>query len=196
MAVQKQDDQHEHTFSSYVRIQDVVLKTYLGRWTIWGEWRERVRDIRATSTTWRWWYIYTYSVVFIIKGFRTIVFIFIGISKRFGWYVLRPSSVSNSEIFILIVISTIFRPLFPGLLQGSNSGVFIFIVISITFRPISLPAFFRCLLHSGTYTELRITSFIESTGVTCSYSVSHNCVQVLLLTCSQVWTCNLQKIVS
>ena len=33
-AVQKQDDQHEHTFSSYVRIRDVVLKTYLGRWTI------------------------------------------------------------------------------------------------------------------------------------------------------------------
>ena len=34
MAVQKQDDQHEHTFSSYVRIRDVVLKTYLGRWMI------------------------------------------------------------------------------------------------------------------------------------------------------------------
>ena len=34
MAVQKQDDQHEHTFSSYVRIRDVVLKTYLRRWTI------------------------------------------------------------------------------------------------------------------------------------------------------------------
>ena len=34
MAVQKQDDQLERTFSSYVRIQDVVLKTYLGRWTI------------------------------------------------------------------------------------------------------------------------------------------------------------------
>ena len=34
MAVQKQDDQHEHTFSSYVRIRDVALKTYLGRWTI------------------------------------------------------------------------------------------------------------------------------------------------------------------
>ena len=31
MAVQKQDDQPEHTFSSYVRIRDVVLKTYLGR---------------------------------------------------------------------------------------------------------------------------------------------------------------------
>ena len=34
MAAQKQDDQHERTFSSYVRIRDVVLKTYLGRWTI------------------------------------------------------------------------------------------------------------------------------------------------------------------
>ena len=34
MAIKKQDDQHEHTSSSYVRIRDVVLKTYLGRWTI------------------------------------------------------------------------------------------------------------------------------------------------------------------
>ena len=31
LAAQKQDDQLEHTFSSYVRIQDIVLKTYLGR---------------------------------------------------------------------------------------------------------------------------------------------------------------------
>ena len=34
MAVQKQDDQHEHTFSSYVRQRDVVLKICLGLWTI------------------------------------------------------------------------------------------------------------------------------------------------------------------
>ena len=34
MAEQKQDDQHEYTFSSYVRIRDVVLKTCLRRWTI------------------------------------------------------------------------------------------------------------------------------------------------------------------
>ena len=33
-AVQKQEDQHEYTFSSYVRIRDVVLKTCLGKWTI------------------------------------------------------------------------------------------------------------------------------------------------------------------
>ena len=34
MGAQKQDDQLERTFSSYVRIQVVVLKTYLRRWTI------------------------------------------------------------------------------------------------------------------------------------------------------------------
>ena len=34
MAVQKQDDQHEHTFSSYVRIRDVIQKTCQRRWTI------------------------------------------------------------------------------------------------------------------------------------------------------------------
>ena len=34
MAVQKQDDQHEHSFSSYVRIRDIVLRTCLERWTI------------------------------------------------------------------------------------------------------------------------------------------------------------------
>ena len=34
MARQKQDDQLEHTFSSYVRIQDVALKTCQRRWTI------------------------------------------------------------------------------------------------------------------------------------------------------------------
>ena len=51
------------------------------------------------------------------------------------------------------------------------------------------------------FMELRTTSFIESTGVTRSDSVSHNRVQVLsipvlLLACSQDWTCNLLMIVS
>ena len=34
MAKQKQDDQLEHTYSSYVRIRDVALKTCLKRWLI------------------------------------------------------------------------------------------------------------------------------------------------------------------
>ena len=34
MAEQKQDDQLEHSYSSYVRIRDVALKTCPRRWTI------------------------------------------------------------------------------------------------------------------------------------------------------------------
>ena len=86
------------------------------------------------------------------------------------------------------------------IIKGFRAIVFIFIVISTTFRPICPPAFFRCLSNSGTFTKLRTTSFIESTEVTCSDSVSHNRVQVLsipvlLLTCSEDWTCNLHMIV-
>ena len=55
MAVQKQDDQHEHTFSSYVRIRDVVLKTYLGRWTI-GRSGERRSGICVQPARWWWWW--------------------------------------------------------------------------------------------------------------------------------------------
>ena len=84
--------------------------------------------------------------------------------------------------------------------KGFRTTVFIFIVISTPFRPICSPAFFRRLSNSGTFTELRSTSFIEFTGVACSDSVSHNWVQVLsipvlLLACSQDWTCNFQMIV-
>ena len=76
------------------------------------------------------------------------------------------------------------------IIKGFRSTVFIFIVISTTFWPIYPPAFFRCLSNSGTYTELRTTSFIESMEVTRYDSVSHNRVQVLsilvlLLACSQ-----------
>ena len=73
-----------------------------------------------------------------------------------------------TEQFYCIFIIKVFRTI-----------VFIFIVISTTFRPICPPAFFRCLSNSGTFTELRTTSFIETTGVTSSDSVCHDRVQVL-----------------
>ena len=57
IAKQKQDDQLEHIYSSYVRIRDVALKT-CQRWWMIGRSGERVRDIRASGTTWWWWYIY------------------------------------------------------------------------------------------------------------------------------------------
>ena len=76
-----------------------------------------------------------------------------------------------------------------------------FIVISITFQPICPLAFFRCLSNSGTFTELRTTPSIDSTGVARSDSVSHYRVQVfsipvLLLACIQDWTYNLYMIVA
>ena len=68
------------------------------------------------------------------------------------------------------------------------------------FQLICPAVFFRWLSTLRTFTELRTTSFIESTKVACSDSVSCNWVQVLsipvlLLTCSQDWTYNLQMIV-
>ena len=49
MAEQKQDDQLEHTYSSYVKIRDVALKTCLGRWTI-GRSGERESRISVQTT--------------------------------------------------------------------------------------------------------------------------------------------------
>ena len=114
--------------------------------------------------------------------------------QHFGWYVLWPSSG-------VCCLNFLDEDWFFFIIKSFQTIVFIFIVISTMFRPICPPAFFRCLLNSGTFMELRTTSFIESTGVACSDSVSHKWVQVLsipvlLLACSQDWTCNLQMTVS
>ena len=79
------------------------------------------------------------------------------------------------------------RSLMIFIIKGFRTIVSIFIDISTTFQLICPPAFFRCLLNSRTYVELWTTSFIESTGVTCSDSVSHNRVQVYscIVTCLQ-----------
>ena len=52
----RQDDQLEHTSSSYVRIRDVALKTLPEVMNDREKWRERVRDICACGTTWWWWW--------------------------------------------------------------------------------------------------------------------------------------------
>ena len=51
MTGQKQDDQQEHTFSSYVRIRDVALKTLQEAMNDREKWKERVKDNRASGTT-------------------------------------------------------------------------------------------------------------------------------------------------
>ena len=65
MAKQKQDDQLEHTYSSYVRIRDVALKTCEKRWMIGKSGERGVRDIRASGMTWwRWWWWWWFLLSF------------------------------------------------------------------------------------------------------------------------------------
>ena len=51
MDVQEWDDQHELTYSSYVRTRDVTLKTCRRAMNDREKWRETVRDIRAGGAT-------------------------------------------------------------------------------------------------------------------------------------------------
>ena len=112
------------------------------------------------------------KLVFIFKGFQTIVFLFIVISTTF-----RP--ICPPTFFMCLVSKFLRRSLMVFIIKGFRTIVFIFIIISRTFQPICPPAFLRCLSNTGTYTELWTTSFIESTGIACSDSVSHNRVLVL-----------------
>ncbi len=51
MAKQKQDDQLEHTYSSYVSIRDVSPEDLPKAMYDREGWRERIRDIRASGMT-------------------------------------------------------------------------------------------------------------------------------------------------
>ena len=112
-------------------------------------------------------------MIFIIKGFQIIIFVFIVISTTF-----RP--ICPPAFFRCLVSKFLRRSLMIFIIKGFQTIVYIFIVISTMFRPICPPAFFRCLSNSGTFMELQTTSFIESTGVACSGSDSHNWEQVLI----------------
>ena len=66
MNVQKQDDQHELTYSNYVRTQDVTLKTCRRRWMIGrsGEWGSGISALAARHDDYD---IYTYIKYMIHK---------------------------------------------------------------------------------------------------------------------------------
>ena len=63
MAGQKQDDQHEHTFNSYVRIRGVALKTCQRRWSI-GKSGERESGIPVLVARHDDIYIYIYIYIY------------------------------------------------------------------------------------------------------------------------------------
>ena len=77
MAEQKQDDQLEHTYSSYVRIRDVALKTCPRRWMIGrsGERRSGISvlaarhddDDDAILLQWWIWHLITHESWYTIK---------------------------------------------------------------------------------------------------------------------------------
>ena len=90
----------------------------------------------------------------------------------------KPFIKQTFRLYILLFYKY-YEYTFSFIIKVFRTIVFIFIVISTTFWPICPPAFFRCLSNSGTFTELRTTSFIETTGVACSDSTCHNRVQVL-----------------
>ena len=101
--------------------------------------KERVKGICAVCIPWWWWKVKGILKCFLKRKTSNFVHIFINsLSKFLRWSLM---------IFIM---------------KGFQTIVFIFIVISTTFRLICPLAFFRCLSNSGTYTELRTTSFIES----------------------------------
>ena len=61
MAEQKQEDQLEHTYSSYVKIRDSpedLPEAMNDR----EKWRKKVRDICAGGTTWWWWLMLNWIV--------------------------------------------------------------------------------------------------------------------------------------
>ena len=75
MAEQKQDDQLKHTYSSYVRIRDIALKTCQRRWTIGrsdergsvisvlGAWHDDVDDDQYTYEDGKYHSVMCYSLL-------------------------------------------------------------------------------------------------------------------------------------
>ena len=97
-------------------------------------------------------------MIFIIKGFQTIVFIFIVISTAF-----RP--ICPPALFKCLLSKFLRWSMMIFIIKGFRTIVFIFIVISTAFRPICPLAFFRCLSNLGTYMELQTTSLLNPWGL-------------------------------
>ena len=123
MAAQKQDDQHERTFSSYVRIQVAVLKTYLGRWTI-GRSGERGSGISVLPARYDDDDIYIY--IGWVKSFFNILLAWSTIQQfrghlvGFGFMAYQLLPVGNSKSLVCIYIYLIYMIWFDVVLWHIN----------------------------------------------------------------------------
>ena len=122
MAEQKQDDQFEHTYSSYVRIRDVALKTCQWRWNDREKWLERVRDIYAGGTTWWWWW--WWYQLFTQKRNLKNTFSKVEIRIKQFWKVYLTAKLYKIQ----------FLPLFPF---NDNTSTHLFLIESINFVIVS-----------------------------------------------------------
>ena len=142
MAGQKQDDQLEHTFSRYMRIRDVALKTYQRRWTIRSG--ERGSGISAPAARhddededlhpqiFKWWTILEFSngqlkiAWMLLAHFKSrAVTVPLWVFKRLGVFFspicfFSGPSLLVCERYVGLSVRSLFfhRPLFVGLTIG------------------------------------------------------------------------------
>ena len=91
IAKQKQDDQLEHTYSSYVRIWDVALKTCQKRWMI-GRSGERGSGVSVlTERHYYYYYYYYYPYEFFTSALAD------GFSLEFVWQQVSSSLQDSSQ---------------------------------------------------------------------------------------------------
>ena len=133
-------------------------------------------------------------MIFFIKGFRTIVFIFIVISTTF-----RPKC--PPAFFRCLLSKFLRRSWMIFIFKGFQTIVFIFMVYFHNVSADMSSGLHQVFVELGNQHGISNYVLYWIRRVTCSDSVNHNRVQVLsipvlLLTCSQDWTCNLQMIVS
>ena len=111
MAEQKQYDQFEHTYSSYVRIRYVVLKTCQRRWTI-GRSSKSVSGISVLAARHDDIYIYIYIFIYIYIYIYIYIWVYRARSPIKNIpvkqdYLLFFASHSKCCILMIIIIITI-----------------------------------------------------------------------------------------
>ena len=103
MAVQKQDDQFEYTYSSYVRTQDVTLKTCQRRWII-GRSGERGSGISVLTA--RHYDIYIYIYIYIYMCVCVCVCVCVMSPKNCNLTEnCRSNDKCNSNIVCILIIN-------------------------------------------------------------------------------------------
>ena len=149
MAVQKQDDQHEHTYSNYVKIQDVVQKTCLRRWTIGksGERGSGISVLPARHDDDDYYYLFIYIVIH-----RQTVSLYrnssVWLDTQGAW-----SWDQNTTNFTLDLVS--YRSASKWHTQVGNYPALCSNFRLFTFLPYRIP---ECLIHSKSFCITRVAA--------------------------------------